>query len=70
MSFSQCDSRVPAQVFSSYAFGDPVPWNALYIGEEGEVDRDEAITIYVRCEREAGHTGKHLARKTKAWSDQ
>ncbi len=67
--FQQCSARRPTKVFSRYAWGDPMPHNALFVGEEGDTGHDKAITIYVRCEREAGHEGKHLASGTQGWMD-
>jgi hypothetical protein len=69
-SFNQCESRLKTKVFSHYAYGDPMPHNAIYIKEDDAVRGDEPIAVYARCEREAGHTGKHLARHTNGWTDE
>lgn len=66
--FSQCESRYPTEVFSHYAYGDPLPVYARFIAEGDPTPRHEAITVYARCEREAGHEGKHLARATNGWT--
>lgn len=70
--FKQCESRMASRVFSHYAYGDPLPVYARYIGENDDVAANdpEIITVYVRCEREAGHAGKHLARSTAGWTDE
>lgn len=70
-SFEQCESRLPTVVFSRYAYGDPLPVYARFVGEEGvDAKCEDAIPVYVRCEREAGHAGKHLARETVGWTDE
>lgn len=67
--FEQCESRLATKVFSHYAYGDMLPVYARYIGEgtPTRIDAPDAITVYVRCERPAGHEGKHLAHGTTGW---
>lgn len=70
--FTQCKSRLATKVFSHYAYGDPLPIYARFVGEDdlSVAENDPgAITIYIRCEREDGHSGKHLARGTSGWMD-
>jgi hypothetical protein len=62
-----CRATMPTHVLDHYEHGDPLPVYAKYVGEGPPVDRADAITVYVRCERKAGHTGKHLARGTTGW---
>lgn len=63
-----CAALWETKVFSHYAYGDPLPTNAEYIAEGNKTaSYDDAISVYVRCEREAGHPGKHLARHTSGW---
>jgi hypothetical protein len=65
-----CSAYIRSRVFAGYAYGDPLPTYSQFVGEEGDVDRDaEPIWVYVRCERETGHLGKHLARGTSGWTD-
>ncbi len=66
--FEQCDARRETLVFSHYAYGDPQPVYARFHGEEGPTTEGEAITVYARCEREAGHSGLHLARGMQPWT--
>lgn len=65
--FIQCEERFARKVFSHYAYGDPMPVYARYYGEDDPVVGEYAITVYVRCEREAGHPGKHLATQAGPW---
>lgn len=65
--FAQCEARLPTEVFSHYEYGDPLPVYARYIAEGDPTVSTEAIVVYARCEREAGHEGKHLARGTAGW---
>jgi hypothetical protein len=64
----QCEATLASAVFSHHAYGDPLPIWERFVGEDNAVARDEAIEIYIRCERPAGHTGKHLARGTRGWA--
>lgn len=65
-----CDAVIGSQVFNGYAYGDPLPIYARYIGEDDDsVTISEAVTIYVRCERETGHLGRHAARGPYVWDD-
>lgn len=64
-----CGALLPQHVFSHYAYGDPLPIYARFISDAEEATRaDDAITIYVACQREAGHSGKHLASANRGWS--
>jgi hypothetical protein len=65
-----CHAVRKTKVLDHYAYGDPQPRFARYVAdnEEGSAPFDEAITIYVQCEREKGHTGQHLARGVGGWS--
>lgn len=65
-----CGALHPQQVFSYYAYGDPLPVYARFVAEEDETEREEAITVYVACQREAGHTGKHLSTANRGWFDE
>jgi len=62
-----CRAARPSAVFDHYEFGDPQPRFARWVGEDGPTELREAITVYVRCEREAGHSGPHLARGGGTW---
>jgi len=67
-----CGALRPQRVFSHYAYGDPLPVYARYISEgdeAAEVGSPEVITIYVACQREAGHAGKHLSTANRGWVD-
>lgn len=64
-----CGALMSTKVFHHYPYGDPLPAYARYVGEDSPVEKRDAITVYVRCEREAGHPGKHLARGTTGWTD-
>lgn len=68
----RCKAVSAQKVFSHYAYGDPLPVYARYVSENGAVpiDDPDAITVWVRCQREAGHTGMHLATADGAnWVD-
>lgn len=67
MTIDLCGELMPTQVFSHYEYGDPLPTYARYVGEDRPVEKKDAITVYVACEREAGHPGIHLARWTTGW---
>lgn len=57
-----CGAQHPTHVFSHYAYGDPQPVYARFVGEESnDVREADAITIYEACLREAGHPGRHLS---------
>lgn len=65
-----CEALRETRVFSHYAYGDPLPVYAMYFDGEGKsVSIDEAAVVYVNCQREAGHAGKHLARGVAPWED-
>ena len=63
-----CNALKTTRVFSHYDYGDPLPAYARYFSSDGvPTTMGKAATTYVRCEREAGHDGKHLARFTEPW---
>lgn len=61
-----CDALLSTHAFHHYEYGDCLPIHARYYGEEGLVEEDEAIVVYLRCARAAGHPGKHLAPMARA----
>ncbi len=63
-----CGALHPQQVYSHHAYGELLPAYARFVGEDEPVPRDKAITIYVACQREAGHSGKHLSAANKGWA--
>lgn len=53
----RCNALHPSKVPIGWEYGQ-----RHYVGERGATEnRGEAITVYVQCEREAGHEGKHVA---------
>ena len=65
-----CGALHPQHVFSHYAYGDDLPVYWRFVADGEPTTADEAITIYVACQREAGHGGKHLASSNKGWTDE
>ena len=63
-----CGAQHEARVFTHYAYGDPLPVYARFVGEDSnDAGESEALIIYVTCQREADHAGRHLAYKFGAW---
>ena len=66
-----CDKQHEAHVFTHYAYGDPLPCYARYVGETGnDTSIKDALIVYVSCQREKDHSGKHLAYKFGAWESE
>ena len=65
-----CGALKPTHVFSHHAYGDPLPVYARYFDSDGNtVEIRDAAVVYVRCSRECGHPGVHLAHGWKPWKD-
>ena len=65
-----CGALKATRAFSHYVYGDPLPCYARYFNGDGEPAKaEDAVAVYVRCERERGHTGRHLARGIEPWGD-
>lgn len=65
-----CNNIHSVRVFHHYAYGDPLDIYARYVGElDNDAKYDNAIMIHISCQREVGHSGKHLAYGTLGWED-
>lgn len=67
-----CGALHPERVFSHYAYGDRLPFYKRYVSDESDPAADSmsgGITIYVACQREAGHSGMHLAASNRGWTE-
>ncbi len=63
-----CGAMKKTYIFSHYAYGDPLPIWARYFDSAGEpVGIKDAAPVYIRCQREAEHPGKHLALDMEPW---
>ena len=63
-----CGAQHESRVLSYYACGDSLPIYARYVGEtDNNATVNEALIVYVSCQRENGHAGKHLALTYGSW---
>jgi len=72
MTMKLCGALKPTHALQRYAWGDPLPHNALFTseGDEPVFSEERPIQIYIACQREKGHPGKHLSLDyRKGWID-
>lgn len=58
-----CGAQGKTRFFTGYAYGDPMPHNATFATDI----EDNEIELFVLCQREAGHSGFHLALGAGSW---
>lgn len=69
--FKLCGALKATKVFSHYAYGDTLPVYARFYDSDGKpAEIQDAVNVFVSCQREYDHEGMHLALTSDPWEDE